>query len=271
VEPGAGINLTVLGTGNLASALVRGWVTAGTLSPAQLTLWNRTTDKATALAEELSATATSSFSEAVARADVVLLGVKPWAVAPLLDLIRASLAPSTVVVSIAAGVRLTTMAESAPPCQPLIRVLPNTPYLVSAGAAAFARGSHATDDHARLVQRLFAATGICVEVTDTQMDAVVGVAGSGPAYAYLIIEALTDGGVRMGLPRDIARQMVAQTLLGSAKMVLETGQHPMVLKDAVTTPGGTTMAALEVLEQGALRGTLIAAVRAATERSQELG
>ena len=153
----------------------------------------------------------------------------------------------------------------------VIRVMPNTPALVSASATAYATGKAANAADAALAQRLFSAVGLAFQVKESLLDAVTGLSGSGPAYVYLIIEALSDGGVASGLPRDIATKLAAQTVYGSAKMVLETGQHPGTLKDMVTSPGGTTIEGLHELEKGKVRGVLMSAVRAATEKSRKLG
>jgi pyrroline-5-carboxylate reductase len=260
------MKIAVLGTGNMAGALVRGWVK--TLPPENIALWNRTPEKATSLSDATGAIATTSPQEAVKDADVLLLATKPWAIVETLEGVKNALPPSCLVISVAAGVSVSAL-ESATP-NPAIRVMPNTPALVGAGASAFCRGKSATERHAQIAHQLFSAVGVCVEVTEEQMHAVIGVSGSSPAYIYIVIEALTDGGVRMGLPRDVARTLAAQSVLGAAKMVIETGTHPMALKDAVTTPGGTTIAAIDVLETEAVRGTFIKAVRAAAERSKEM-
>ncbi len=154
---------------------------------------------------------------------------------------------------------------------PIIRTMPNTPCLVGKGAIAYARGASATDAHAALVERIFSAVGIVHAVPETLIDAVNGLSGSGPAYVYLVIEALADGGVLMGLPRALAASLAAQTVLGAAEMVLQTGRHPAELREAVASPGGTTMAALETLERAGARAAMIGAVRAATERAREMG
>ena len=253
----------------MAGALVRGWVSKGVFAPGDITLWNRTPDKAQLLADAVGATVALNPQEAAQSADILLLSTKPWAIIETIEASKAMLSPHCLVISVAAGVKLATLEDTI--SNPVIRVMPNTPALVGAGASAFCRGKDATDKHAETVDSLFSAVGCCVEVTEEQLNAVVGVSGSSPAYIYIIIEALTDGGVRMGLPRDIARTLATQSVLGAAKMVQETGQHPMALKDAVTTPGGTTIAAIEVLETEGLRGTLIKAVKAATERAKEMG
>jgi pyrroline-5-carboxylate reductase len=264
--------IAVLGAGQMGGALVRGWVQAGAITAKNIRLYDVNAEAARALAEATGAATAQTPTEAVNSAKVALVSVKPYVVAQSLSEISAALPPDCPVVSIAAGVRLAALQSALPPSQPVIRVMPNTPALVGEGASAFCRGEFATEEHAALVSHLFGAVGKAFEVTtEAQLDAVIGVSGSGPAYFYLIIEALSDGGVRAGLPRDVARTLAAQTALGAAKMVLETGQHPAVLKDAVTTPGGTTIAALEVLEAAGLRGTLIEAVRAAMDRAREMG
>ena len=204
-------------------------------------------------------------------ADVLVLGVKPWQIAPVLQSVAGLLPAHCLVLSVAAGVSCETLQGCVSHETPVIRAMPNTPALVGTAATAFCRGTTATDVHADLVTRLFGAVGVVLEVTEPQINAVVGVAGSGVAYFYLLIEALIDGGVRVGLPRDTARTLAVQTVLGAARMVQETGEHPAVLKDAVTTPGGTTIAALDVLETAGIRGTLMAAVRAAHDRARDMG
>jgi pyrroline-5-carboxylate reductase len=260
------MKIAVLGTGNMAGALVRGWVK--TLPPENIVLWNRTPERAVLLSEATGAIAAISPTDAVKNADVLLLAAKPWAIVETLESVKNALAPSCLVVSVAAGVSVAAIEGATN--SPVIRVMPNTPALVGAGASAFCRGKVATERHAQIAHQLFSAVGVCVEVTEEQLHAVIGVSGSSPAYIYIVIEALTDGGVRMGLPRDVARTLAAQSVLGAAKMVIETKEHPMALKDAVTTPGGTTIAAIEVLETEAVRATFIKAVRAAAERSKEM-
>jgi pyrroline-5-carboxylate reductase len=270
------MRLAVLGTGKMATALVRGWITSNVITPSDLQLYNRTESKAVDLAVALAkgdstGVVAATPQEAVAGADVVLVAVKPFAMLDSLRVIRDALSPESLVVSVAAGIRLKAMESVLADGQPVIRVMPNTPAAIGAAASAFCRGRAATAEQGMVVKSLLDAVGVCVEVTEEQIDAVIGVSGSGVAYLYLIIEALTDGGVRAGLPRDVARSLAAQTALGAARMVLETGEHPAVLKDAVTTPGGTTITALEVLEHAGVRGTLIKAVLAARDRARELG
>lgn len=263
------MTLAVLGTGKLGGAILRGWVRAGLFAPSEITLPARASGRA--LAAELGARVAGSNGETVAGAELLLLAVKPYQLASVLTEVRDQLSPQCLVLSVAAGVSTTALEAVLPDRQPVLRVLPNTPAQIGESASAFCRGAAATDDHAAIVTRLFSALGLCLEVVESQMDAVVGVAASGVAFVYLFLEALTDGGVRMGLPRAAARQLAAQTLVGAGQLALETGLHPMELKDAVTTPGGTTMAGIAVLESAAFRGIVMEAVRAATERSAELG
>ncbi|MBC8102530.1 MAG: pyrroline-5-carboxylate reductase [Cytophagales bacterium] len=266
------LRLAVLGPGSMGGALVRGWVKAGTLQGINVRFYTTNAAKAAALAAETGAFAASSPADAVTHADILLVSVKPPLVLPSLEAIKEVLPVGVPVLSVAAGIKLEALERILPGGTPVLRVMPNTPALVGEAASAFCRGSHATGAHADLVQTLFSAVGAAVEVSsESQIDAVIGVAGSASAYFYLIIEALTDAGVRAGLPRQTARLLAAQTALGSAKMVLQTGQHPAVLKDAVTTPGGTTIAALHVLEKAGIRGTLMDAVLAAQQRAREMG
>lgn len=264
--------LAVIGAGKMGGALVRGWVRSGALRGGNIRLCNRRPETAAALAAEIGSVVCPIPEEAVHGADLLLLGLKPHLIVPILGSVRDALPPNCLVLSVAAGVRTTSLEEAlAPGTQPIVRTMPNTPALIGAAATAFCRGTHATDAHAALAETLFGAIGVVAEVAEAQMDAVLGVSSSGVAYLYLLIEALIDGGVRAGLPRDIARLFAAQTALGAARMILETGEHPAALKDAVTTPAGTTIAGLEVLEKAGVRGTLIEAVLAARDRARELG
>ncbi len=265
------LRLAVLGPGNMGGALIRGWVKAGTLAAENIRFYTPNAAKAAALSDATGAISAATASEAVIGADAVLVSVKPHLVLFSLASVYDVLPPGCPVISVAAGVKLDAIERILPDKTPVLRVMPNTPVQVGEGASAFCRGKSANDHHAFLVQKLFSAIGCAVEViTESQIDAVIGVAGSASAYFYLIIEALTDGGVRAGLPRPTARLLAAQTALGSAKMILETGEHTAVLKDAVTTPGGTTIAALHVLEKAGIRGALIDAVLAAQQRAQEM-
>ena len=258
-----------LGAGQMATALARGFVHSGFLPAARILASDPFAESRSRFAAETGARCVESNSEVAAAAEVLFLAVKPQQMPAVLDELAGVVTSRHLVISIAAGVPLKAMSKLGAEVR-LVRVMPNTPCLVGCGASAFALGGAATEDDARLVERMLATVGLAARVPEKLLDAVTGLSGSGPAYAYLMIEALSDGGVRMGLPRDVATRLAAQTLLGAARMVLETGKHPGALKDAVTSPGGTTIAGLHELERGGLRGCLMDAVEAATERSAEL-
>ena len=262
--------VAVIGAGRMGGAMARGWIRAGIVPPDALRLYRRDAARLAEIAAEMGAVAANSVENAVRGADVIVFGVKPFALAEVLRNAAPFLAPHSLVVSLAAGVRLNVIEAALPDAPPVLRVMPNTPAQIGHAASAFCRGTHATDSHAAMTLRLLQAVGVAYEVTEAQLDAVIGVAGSGVAYFYLLIEALTDGGVRAGLPRDMARTLAAQTASGAAQMILQSGEHPAALKDAVTTPGGTTIAALAVLEKSGVRGVIMDAVEAAARRAQEL-
>jgi pyrroline-5-carboxylate reductase len=209
--------------------------------------------------------------EVVASSDLLVLAVKPQVMGTLLPEIRPALGTRHLIVSIAAGISLRQLADSLGSERRLVRVMPNTPCLVGASASGYAPGEGATPEDVNLVDRLLNAVGRAFRLPEHLLDAVTGLSGSGPAFVYVMIEALSDGGVRMGLPREVATALAAQTVFGAAKMVLETGSHPAVLKDMVASPGGTTIAGLHALERAGLRSALMDAVEAATRRSVELG
>ena len=261
-----------IGAGKMATALAVGFLKSG-LTVADKLIASDVHEGARAAFESLTQARTTSRNAEVAKASrVLILAVKPQHMEGMLRELATGLTPEHVVISIAAGVTTARMLQWLGTAEVrLVRVMPNTPALVQAGASAFSLGGKATREDALLAIQLFSSVGIAVETSESQLDAVTGLSGSGPAYAFQIIEALSDAGVRVGLPRAIATQLSAQTLMGAAKMVLETGDHPGVLKDAVTSPGGTTIAGLHELEKGGLRAALMNAVVAATARSVELG
>jgi pyrroline-5-carboxylate reductase len=259
-----------IGAGQMARALGRGFTSSGLVSAVKIVACDPVPEAGKAFAAEVAGAKLAASNVDVARqADVVFLAVKPQSMAAVLGELAGKVGDK-LVVSIAAGVTLARLCEGLK-SQRVIRVMPNTPALVGQGASAYALGSGATADDGQLVGQLLGAVGKAFAVEEKLLDAVTGLSGSGPAFVYVIIEALSDGGVRMGLPRDVAAALAAQTVLGSAQMVLTTGEHPAVLKDKVASPGGTTIAGLQALEQHGLRSALIAAVEAATRRSQELG
>jgi pyrroline-5-carboxylate reductase len=267
----AKLTIGFLGGGKMATALASGVVSAGLVKTAQIRASDPSSAARNAFAKETGASTTDSNLDVARFAKVLVLAVKPVNVAPLLEEIRTAITPEHLLISIAAGVTIATLEGALDAGARVIRVMPNTPALVGASATAFALGKSATSGDAALAEKLFSAVGLAFQLKESLLDAVTGLSGSGPAYVYLVIEALSDGGVATGLPRDVATKLAAQTVFGSAKMVLETGQHPAALKDMVASPGGTTVEGLHELEKGRLRGVLISAVRAAAEKSRKLG
>lgn len=214
---------------------------------------------------------TTDSPEVLSSSDVVILAVKPQIMPAALEGLRPHMDPSQLVVSIAAGLTVATLEPLLLPNMRLVRVMPNTPCLIGRGVCGVSRGTQATAEDEEFVCALLNSVGLVERVPEKLLDAVTGLSGSGPAYVFQMIEALSDGGVKVGLPRDTATRLAAQTLAGAAEMVLETGQHPGALKDAVTSPGGTTIAAIHEMERGGVRAALINAVEASTKRSRELG
>jgi pyrroline-5-carboxylate reductase len=255
----------------MATALARGWRTAGLIDPEETLASDPLPQAREAFSTETGLRATADNREVVAHSDLVLLAVKPQAMPALLAEIRPLVTARHLVVSIAAGVTLRQLADGLGAERRLVRVMPNTPCLVGASASGYAPGAAATPEDVALVDRLLNAVGRAFRLSESLLDAVTGLSGSGPAFVCVMIEALSDGGVRVGLPRDVATALAAQTVYGTAKMVLETGMHTGPLKDMVTSPGGTTIAGLHALERGGLRAALMDAVEAATQRSCELG
>lgn len=260
-----------LGTGNMAEALIKGLIAAGVVEPKQIHGSDPRRERCDELAARFGIHMTANNAEVVRAAEIVVLAVKPQILPKVLDEIAPHLRPSTLVISIAAGVPVSAIEPRLPEGTRVVRTMPNTPALVGAGATAIAAGQHAKDDDVEATRRIFDAVGMTVVLDESQLDAVTGLSGSGPAYVFLIIEALSDAGVKVGLSRYNAQALAAQTLLGSAKLLIETKEHPGRLKDMVTSPGGTAIAGLHTLEAGGLRTTLINAVEAATHRSRELG
>ena len=265
------LKIGFLGAGKMATALAKGFVRAEIAFPKEICAADPYEAARKHFADELGTLAVASNLEVAEAAAVLILATKPDQVASALAEISSAFTSNHLLISIAAGVTLAKLEAALPAGARVIRVMPNTPALVGAGAAAFAIGKSATAADGELAKKLLSAVGIAFQVKESLLDAVTGLSGSGPAYVYQFIEALSDGGVAAGLPRDIATKLAAQTVLGGAKMVLETGQHPGTLKDQVTSPGGTTIEGLHALEKGKMRATVISAVRAATEKSKKLG
>ncbi len=261
----------LIGAGQMATALAQGWIQAGLLAPEAILASDPLPEARQRFSQLSGGRATDDNQQVVAHADVLLLAVKPQQMPTVVPALRGGLNSDNLVISIAAGVRLERLAHWLGNKPRLVRVMPNTPCLIRQGACAYCLGETAGADDGQLVEELLRAVGLAYRVDEKLMDAVTGLSGSGPAFAYVIIEALSDAGVKVGLPRQVALSLAAQTLRGAAEMVLASGDHPGVLKDRVASPGGTTIAGLTALESGGLRAALINAVEAATRRSTELG
>ena len=267
----AKLTIGFLGAGKMATALAKGLVQAKLVNAGQIIASDPIEAARSAFAKEVGVKTTASNLEVTQSAPVLVLAVKPDQVAGVLKDIRGLFTEKHLLCSIAAGVTLARLESGLGNGARVIRVMPNTPALVGASATAYALGKNATAEDGLLAQKMFSAVGVAFQLKESLLDAVTGLSGSGPAYVYLIIEALSDGGVAAGLPRDVATKLAAQTVFGSAKMALETGQHPGALKDMVTSPGGTTIEGIHELEKAGVRGALMNAVRAAAEKSKKLG
>jgi pyrroline-5-carboxylate reductase len=261
--------LGFLGAGKMASALVRGAISCGAVKPSEVVISDVHAPTAEKLSKATGVVVASTNAALVEKADAVVLCVKPNDAVDALREISARL-KGKLVISIVAGLDFKALESAAGSAVRVVRVMPNTPALVGQGAAAYSLGTSATEDDAGLVEKILSGVGLAVRVKEALLDAVTGLSGSGPAYVFTVIEALADGGVLMGLPRDLALRLATQTVVGAATMVRDTGEHPAVLRDQVASPGGTTIAGLEELESAGLRSALISAVRAATERSRQL-
>jgi pyrroline-5-carboxylate reductase len=263
--------LAIIGGGNMGEAILKGLLAAQLITPAQVTVTDVIEARLGYLRETYAVRSLTDNANAVAEADLIILAVKPQDIAQTVQGIAPVVHESQVIISIAAGVPTVKIeAAFAKPVR-VVRVMPNTPALVLAGAAGLCAGSRATSADLEVARTLFEAMGKTVVVSEALMDAVTGLSGSGPAYVFVLIEALADGGVKMGLTREAALTLAAQTVYGSAKLLLETGVHPAELKDRVASPAGTTIAGLHALEERAFRGAIIEAVERATLRSRELG
>jgi len=272
-EPGrelSSVRWGFIGAGKMASALVRGMIRAGTAAPQSIYASDPLEPIRSELATQTGVTVTDSNARVAHKSDVLVLAVKPQQMAHVLTHLRPVLTPQHLVISIAAGVTLRTLAEGLGHEHRIVRVMPNTPALVGEGAACYCLGPRASVADEKLVLACLQSVGKAFPLAESLLDAVTGLSGSGPAFVAVVIEALADGGVRVGLPRDLALALATQTVLGTARLLLETGQHPAELKDQVASPAGTTIAGLQVLERAGLRAALIDAVEAASRRSAEL-
>ena len=270
-----GKRIGIIGAGAMGSAMCRGLIHASAADPKRIVVSDIHSDHVQNLHNALGIKVADNNAQIAKYTDIILLAVKPYTVANVLDEIADALKrdgkPLPLLICIAAGVHIAKIEAHLKDNIPVIRAMPNTPAQVGSGACAYCVGTHADDTHKMQAAEIFRSVGNAVEVPESMMDAVTALSGSGPAYVYLMIEALVDGGVKVGLPRDVAYQLAAQTVLGAAKMVIETGLHPAQLRDMVTTPAGTTIEAIASLEHSGVRAALIDAVERATQRSRELG
>lgn len=262
--------LAVIGAGKLGEALVRGLLDAGAIAADRVVVTSGSPERAQALAAQLGARAASSNAEAVRDARLVLLAVKPQQVAPALASLKGALTPQHLLVSVAASVSTAFLEKQLDGPVPVVRAMPNTAALIKRAITGVSRGTHATPAHLEAARAIFEAVGRVVTVDEKHLDAITGLSASGLAFIYVVIESMAEGGVKMGLPRHLATELAAQTVLGAGAMVIETGAHPALLKDNVTTPAGTTIDGLLQLEEGGLRVTLIKSVVQATQRAKEL-
>jgi pyrroline-5-carboxylate reductase len=260
--------LAILGAGVMGETVLSGLIRAG-WDAGRIVATDRRPERQVDLTNQYGITMLSNV-EAAALADTVILVVKPQDMADLLAEIADALRPGTLVVSLAAGVDTASIEARLGPAIPVVRVMPNTPALVDEGMAAISSGTQATQEHLDHVTEILSATGRVVTVPERYQDAVTAISGSGPAYLFFVVEAMIEAGVHLGLPRDVATELVVQTMLGSATMIRETGEHPTVLRERVTSPGGTTAAAVRVLEDHKVRAAFLGAIEAARDRSREL-
>jgi pyrroline-5-carboxylate reductase len=270
MPPSSPKTIGFIGAGNMAEAMLRGLLRGKDFAPGQVSASGPRQERVEELREKYGIDATTD-NHVPASAEIVVLSVKPQIMSRVLDEVASTISADALVISIAAGVPVATIQSRLAGGTRVIRAMPNTPALVDAAATAIAGGEHVRESDLAEAKRIFDAIGITVILEESQLDAVTGLSGSGPAYVFLILEALSDAGVKVGLSRRTSQLLAAQTLLGSAKLLLETNEHPGRLKDMVTSPGGTAITGLHTLENGGVRTTLMNAVEAATKRSRELG
>lgn len=262
--------LAILGLGKMGSILMQAFRRQNVVQAENIRATVQHAERATALASKYGIQVTTDNLAAVRDADIVLLCIKPQTLGDVVQELAQQLHRGQLIISIAASVPTSYIEKRLPTAIPVVRAMPNTPSMVGAGMTAFCAGSGVMPADLEVVRRLFNTVGETIRVDEKHMDAVTGLSASGPAYVYMVLESLAEGGVKMGLPRDVATKLAAQTVLGSAKMVLETGDHPALLKDAVATPAGCTVDGILELEEGGLRVTLIKAVVKASQRAKEL-
>lgn len=263
------MSIGFIGGGNMAEAIIKGLLSGG-MAPRNIMVSDPAQERRAHLAATLHVKTSDDNNEVVSACDLIILAIKPQIAASVLTALEGVITPQKLIISIMAGISTTFIEESLQNGARVIRSMPNTPALVQAGATAVCPGRRTTAEDLEIARELFTQVGTVVSVTERQMDAVTGVSGSGPAYVYSFIEALADAGVKNGLPREIAVNLAVQTVIGSARLVQESGEHPAVLRDRVTSPGGTTIAALHALENGRFHGLVMEAVDMAVKRSKEL-
>ncbi|XP_044735125.1 pyrroline-5-carboxylate reductase 1, mitochondrial [Chrysoperla carnea] len=266
------LKIGFLGGGKMAHAMAKGFIAAGLTKGDHIRASCHPNDTASLENfRELGAEAITENPPVVRNSEIIIISVKPQIVPTALGQIKGMVDKSRLFLSIAMGITINELESLAPENARVIRVMPNTPVLVREGASVFVRGTNATDEDANITRKLLTAVGSCDEITENHMDAVTALSGSGPAYVYVLIEALADGGVKMGLPRDISYRLAAQTVIGAGLVVRETKEHPGVLKDNVTSPAGSTAAGLHYLEEKGFRSAIIGAVEKACDRCREVG
>ena len=264
------MNLGIIGCGKMGSALVKGAIRENAIDGQKVMVIDLIPELAQKLSKDIRATIAETNDELIENSDAILLCVKPQDMFSLTNSFTKERS-SKLFISIAAGIKIDDLEKSFKSDDRIIRVMPNTPAMIGQGASAQSMSKNATESDSQFVSNILNAVGIAIEVPEKQLDAVTGLSGSGPAYIYTVIEALADGGVLVGLPKEKALMLAAKTVIGAAEMVMKSDEHPAKLRDQVASPGGTTIAGLAALESGKLRSTLIEAVKAATQRSEELG
>jgi len=260
--------VAILGAGKMGEALLSGLLRAGR-APGDLLFTERHPERAAILESRYDVRAVTT-AQALQSADTLLIAVKPQEMAALLEELGGAATPANLVISIAAGIPTAFIEQRLPDGVPVVRVMSNTPVLVDEAMSAVSAGAHAGEEHLERTEKLLRAVGKCVRVPETQLDAVTALSGSGPAYFFFLVEAMIDAGILLGLPRAIAAELIVQTAIGSAVMLRDSGEHPVQLREAVTSPGGTTIAAIRELENHGVRAALLAALEAARDRSREL-
>jgi pyrroline-5-carboxylate reductase len=261
--------IAVLGAGKIGEALLSGLLHSGR-AVEELLFTERHPDRAAELSSRYGI-AGVEVAEAANRADVLVVAVKPQDIDPLLDELAPLVGPDSLVVSLCAGLPTSLYERRLPAGVPVVRVMPNTPMVVNEAMSAMSPGTHATAQHLALVREMLFSVGQVVEVPESQQDAVTALSGSGPAYFFFLVEAMIDAGILLGLPRAVAEKLIIQSAVGAAKMLAETAEHPVILREAVTSPAGTTINAIRELEKHGVRAALLAAIEAARDRSVELG